>query len=113
MPSWILQFRIVPAPDLFQDEVDRPQREPAVGAAGRDAGRAEEECRRPLAGVARPFLLQIVGQRLPRIGGEEHRPFCPALALHPGQSSLPRLVQAVHAVGHELVQVEGEQLLAP
>ena len=91
MAVGIFQFRVVPAADLFQDEVDRPQREAAAGTASWDPRRAEEERRGAVAGVAGAFLLQIVGEGLAGIGGEEDGALRATFPLHPGQPALPRL----------------------
>ena len=105
-------FTVVPASDLFADQVDRARGQSPVGSAGADRGRGQEQGGGARARVGRAFVLEVVGQGRAGVGGDEHVPGGPALALHSGDLGLLRRPQGGGGVRADLVQVEGDQLLA-
>jgi hypothetical protein len=69
MPRRVLQLRVMPAPDLGQDEVDRAWGEAAIRRPLGDPRRTEEECRRLQSDIAGAFPFEIIGEREARVIG--------------------------------------------
>ncbi|GAC1446085.1 MAG: hypothetical protein NVSMB52_09520 [Chloroflexota bacterium] len=75
VPDTIIEFSIMPAPNLLEDEVDGAHRETTVLSSCRNTGRRQEERRYLPALVSTAFPLEILRQSPSRISGQEHCSF--------------------------------------
>lgn len=111
VPIEILYFTVMPLSYPFENQVDRPWREPAVTLPGRERRRAQKQRFGSLAGVQRPFLLQIVSQRRPGICRQEYHPLRLSFPLHPVNPRSPGIPKFLRRVWTQLVQIESNQFL--
>jgi len=113
MPRRIALLCIMPAPDVFQDEIECSQGQSPIGRANCDTRRRQKERRLPIRSITAPFSFQIIGQCIPGVGGEKDGAFGFALAFHVGNFGLARRSERFRRVGFYLVQVQTNDFFPP
>ena len=113
MPRRIALLCIMPAPDVFQDEIECSQGQSPIGRANCDTRRRQKERRLRIRSITAPFSFQVIGQRIPGFGREKDRAFRFTLAFHTGNFCFARRSERIRCVGFHLVQVKTNDFFPP
>ncbi len=112
MAGQVLQFGIVPATDLRQDQIHRPWGEAAVRRPLRNPGRTHKEGCGLGGHIAGALAFQVVGKRQPGVIGQENGPLGVALPLDTGDPSLSRLPKCRRGMWVHLLEVEANEFFS-
>ena len=102
-------FCVVEPADAFEDGVDAAAGEPPVGAAAAHRSCGQEQRGGIAGGVERSFHLQLVGEGVAGVDGQEHCALCFSLALNTHDPGTAGGTQSRWLSGLDLVEVKQDE----